>query len=49
MVGKAVKANICELVEEVRAGSSLSMIKELTSLVQSVSWSKSFLVRFHYG
>ena len=47
--GTVVKAIIDELEEEVRAGSSRRMRKELTGVVQSVSGRKRFLVRFQNG
>ena len=37
VVGAVVKVNIGELEEEVRAGSSRRMRKELTDVVQGVS------------
>ena len=46
LVGTVVKAKIGELDEEVRAGSSRRMRKELTGVVQGVSGRKRFLVRF---
>ena len=49
LVGTVVKSNICELEEEVRAGNSRSMRKELTGVVQGVSGKRRFLVRFQYG
>ena len=49
MVGADVKAKIGELEEEVRVGSSRRMRKELTGLVQGVSWSRRFLMRFQNG
>ena len=44
-----VKSKIGELEEEVRAGSSIRIKKELTGVVQGVSGSRMFLVRFHNG
>ena len=49
MVGTVVKAKIGELEEEVRAGSSRRMRKELTGVVQGVCGRRRFLVRFHNG
>ena len=49
MVGTIVKAEIGELEEEVRVGSSRIMRKELTGVVQAVSGKRRFLVRFHDG
>ena len=49
VVGMAVKAKIGELEEEVRAGSSRRMRKELTGVVQGVSGRRRFLVRFQNG
>ena len=49
MVGTVVKANICELEEEVRAGSLRRMRKELTGMVKGVLGNKRFLVRFQNG
>ena len=49
MVGTAVKAKIGELEEEVRVGSSRSMRKEFTGVVQAISGKRRFLVRFHDG
>ena len=49
MVGMVVKANISQLEEEVRAGSSRRMRKDLTGVVQGVSGRRRFLVRFHNG
>ena len=49
MVGKVVKAKIYELEEEVRAGISRRMSKDLTGVVQGVSGNKSVLVRFQDG
>ena len=48
MVGTAVKANIGELEEEVRAGFLIRMRKELTGVVQGISGKKRSLVRFQY-
>ena len=49
MVGMVVKANISQLEEEVRAGSSRRMRKDLTGVVQGVSGRKRFLVSFQNG
>ena len=49
MVGTVVKAKIGELEEEVRAGSSRKMRKELTGVVQGVSGRRRFLVRSQNG
>ena len=49
MVGTVVKAKIGELEEEVRVGSSRSMRKELTGVVQGVSGRRRLLVRFQNG
>ena len=49
MVGTAVKAKICELEEEVRAGSPRRMRKALTGVVQGVSGRRRFLARFQNG
>ena len=49
MVGIVVKAEICELEEEVRTGSPGRTIKELTGVVQGVSGSSRLLVRLHNG
>ena len=49
VVVMVVKAKIGELEEEVRAGSSRSMRKELTDVVQGVSERRRFLVRFQNG
>ena len=46
MEGTVVKAKIGELEEEVRAGNSRRMRKELTGVVQGVSGRRRFLVRF---
>ena len=46
---KSVKAKIDGLEEEVRAGHSRIMRKELTSVVQGVSGRSRFLVRFQNG
>ena len=48
-VGTVVKAKIGELEEEVRVGSSRSMRKELTGVVQGVSGRRRFLERFQNG
>ena len=44
-----VKSKIGELEEEVREGSSISMRKELTGVLQGVSGKRRFLVRFKNG
>ena len=49
VVGTLVKAKICELEEEVRAGSSIRMRKELIGMVQCVSGRRRFLERFQNG
>ena len=49
MEGTVVKYKIGELEEEVRAGHSRRMRKELTSVVQGVSKRRRFLVRFQNG
>ena len=49
MVGTVVKAKIGELEEEVRAGCSRRMRKDLTVVLQGISGKKRFLVRFKYG
>ena len=49
MVGTVVKTNIGELEEEIRAGSSRRMRKELTGVVQGISGGRRFLVRFQNG
>ena len=49
MVGTVVKSKIGELEEEVRAGNSRRMTKELTGVVKGVSGRRRFLVSFHYG
>ena len=49
VVGMVVKAKICELEEEVRAGSSRRMGKELTGVVQGVLGRSRLLVRFRNG
>ena len=46
MVRTVVKAKIGELEEEVRSGSSRSMRKELTVVVQGLSRKKRFLMMF---
>ena len=46
MEGTVVKAKIGELEEEVRAGNSRRMRKELTEVVQGVSGSRRLLKRF---
>ena len=47
--GTVVKANIGELEEEVRAGNSRRIKKELTGVVQDVLGRRRFLVRFQNG
>ena len=47
--GTVVKAKIGELEEEVRAGNSRRMRKELTGVVQGVLGRRRFLVRFQNG
>ena len=47
--GTVVKAKIGELEEELRAGNSRRMRKELTGVVQGVSVRRRFLVRFKNG
>ena len=49
MVGTVVKTKIGDLEEEVRAGISRRMRKELTGVVQGVSGRRRFFVRFHNG
>ena len=49
MVGTVVKSKIYELEEELRAGSSRSVRKELTGLDQVVSGRRRLLVRFQNG
>ena len=49
MVGTVVKAKICELEEEVRAGCLRRTRKELTGVVQGVSGRRRSFVRFHDG
>ena len=49
MVGTVVKSKIGELEEKVGAGSSRSIGKELTGVVQGVLGSRRFLVRFQNG
>ena len=46
MVGAVVKTSIDELEEEVRAGCSKGLRKELTGVVQVISWKTMLLVRF---
>ena len=46
MVGAVVKSKIGEVEKEFRSGSSISMRKELTGVVQGVLSKKGFLVRF---
>ena len=47
--GTVVKAKIGELEEEVMAGNSRRISKELTSVVQCVLGRRSFLVMFQNG
>ena len=47
--GAVIKAKIGEMEEEVRAGSSRRVRKELTDVVQGVSGRRMFLVRFQNG
>ena len=47
--GTVVKAKIVELEEEVRAGHSRRMRKELSVVVQGVLGRRKFLVRFQNG
>ena len=49
MVETVVKATIGELEEEVRAGNSRRMSKELTGVVQGVSGRRRVLMRFQNG
>ena len=49
MVGTVVKAKIGGLKEEVRAGSSRRMRKDLTGVVQGFLGKKRLLVRFQDG
>ena len=49
MVGTVVKANIGELEEEVRAGSSRRTRNDLTGVVQGATGRRRFLERFHNG
>ena len=49
MEGAVVNAKIGELEEEVRAGNSRRMRKELTDMFQVFSLRRRFLVRFHNG
>ena len=49
MVGEVVKANIGELEEELRAGSSRRVRKGLNGVVQGVLGRRRLLVRFHNG
>ena len=44
--GTIVKSRIGELEEEVRAGNSISMRKELNCVVKGVSGGRRFLARF---
>ena len=46
MVGAVVKSKICELEEEVRAGSPRRMRKELTGVVKGVLGRRRFFGRF---
>ena len=45
-MGTVVKSKIGELEEEVRAGNLIRMRKELTGVMQVISWKKRFLVSF---
>ena len=47
--GTVVKAKIGKLEEEVSAGNSIRMSKDLTDVVQGVSCRRRFLVRFQNG
>ena len=49
VVGTVVKSKIGELEEEVRAGISRRMIKDLNVVLQGLSGRRRFLVRFHNG
>ena len=49
MMAMVVKSKIYELEDEVRAGISIRMRKELTGVVQGVSGRRRFLVRFQNG
>ena len=49
VVGTVIKSKIGELEEEVRAGSSRRMRKELNGVVKGVSGSRRFFVRFQNG
>ena len=49
MVGKVVKSKIGDLEEEVKAGNSRRIRKELSGVVQGVSGRMRFLVRFQNG
>ena len=49
MVGTLVKAKIGELEEELRTGSPRRTRKELTGVVQGVSGSRRFLLKFENG
>ena len=49
MEGTVVQTKIGELGEEVRAGNSRRMMKELTGVVQGASGRRRFLVMFHNG
>ena len=47
--GTVVEAKIGELEDEVRAGNSIRMKKELTGVVQGISGRRKFLARFQNG
>ena len=49
MMGMVVKAKIGKLEEEVRADNSRMIRKELTGVVQCVSWRRRFLGGFQNG
>ena len=49
VVGTVVKAKICELEEEVRAGNSRRMSKDLTGVDQGICGEKRLLARFQDG
>ena len=49
VVGTVLKSKIAELEEEVRAGNSRRMRKELTGVVKGVSGRIRFLARFQNG
>ena len=49
VVGTVVKSKIGELEEEIRAGNSRRMRKELTGVVKGVSGRRRFLVMFKNG